>query len=161
MSKETNFEYVCQSPLGVELSKDDCKALSRVIDTKKLDDGDVLIREGSIDDSLHVVISGRLAVTRNVAGGESVTLHVVNPGEFVGAMGFIDGGEHTATLSALCETEVFTLHRDSFESLIEKHPGLVYQVMRAIVRAVHRTVLRMNQQYVELQNYVQKEHGRY
>jgi len=33
--------------------------------------------------------------------------------------------------------------------------------MRAIVRRVHAIVLRMNLEYVELTNYITKQHGRY
>jgi CRP/FNR family transcriptional regulator, cyclic AMP receptor protein len=33
--------------------------------------------------------------------------------------------------------------------------------MRAIVRTVHSILLRMNLQYVELTNYITKQHGRY
>ena len=161
MNQQANFEIVCESPLGVELNKEDCKVLAGVIETQTLKDGDILIKEGGTDDSLHVVISGRLAVTRDVGGGDYVTLHVLNPGDFAGAMGFVDGGERSATLRALCDTDVYTLHRETFESLVTTHPALVYQVMRSIIRSVHRTVLRMNQQFVELQNYVTKEHGRY
>lgn len=161
MNEQANFEIVCQSPLGIELKKDDCKALADVIETRKLSDGEILIREGDREDALHVIISGRLAVTRDVGVGDYVTLHVLNPGEFAGAMGFIDGGERSATLRSLADTEVYTLHRSAFEPLVESHPNLVYQVMRAIIRSVHSTVLRMNQQYVEMQNYVTRSHGRY
>ena len=40
-------------------------------------------------------------------------------------------------------------------------PLLVYRVMRAIVREVHSILRRMNIQFVELTNYVTKQHGRY
>jgi CRP-like cAMP-binding protein len=78
-----------------------------------------------------------------------------------GAMGFIDGTVHSATLRALCDTEVYTLERSAFESLLESHPALVYKVMRSIIRSVHSTLMRMNRQFVEMNNYIMKEHGRY
>jgi CRP/FNR family cyclic AMP-dependent transcriptional regulator len=34
-------------------------------------------------------------------------------------------------------------------------------VMRAIMRTVHRILRSMNLQYVELTNYIAKQHGRY
>ena len=76
-------------------------------------------------------------------------------------MGFIDGTDHSATLRALCDAEVYTLERPAFESLLDTHPALVYKVMRSIIRSVHSTLLRMNRQFVEMNNYIMKEHGRY
>ena len=76
-------------------------------------------------------------------------------------MGFIDGTSHSATLRAYRNTKVITLHRADLENMIDPHPQLVYRVMRMIVRSVHATVLRMNRQFVEMSNYISKEHGRY
>lgn len=160
-NKHANYENVCMSPLGLELEKEDCKILADVISTRRLDDGEVLYQQGGTDDCLHIIMGGRLAVTRDVGGGEHVTLHVLKEGEFAGEMGFIDGKPHSASLRAIGATEVYTLQRHTFESLIETHPKLVYQVMRAIIRSVHTTMSRMNQQFVELSNYISKTHGRY
>jgi len=56
---------------------------------------------------------------------------------------------------------LFSLERDSLEKLLDAHPRIVYQVMRAIIRSVHGTLRRMNIQYVEMSNYINKQHGRY
>ncbi|MEN8129829.1 MAG: cyclic nucleotide-binding domain-containing protein [Pseudomonadota bacterium] len=161
MSEDLSYEIVCTSPLGIELEKNDCEALAKIISTHTLSDGEVLFTEGRIDDSLHVIIRGHLAVTRNTGGGDYITLHILKSGNFAGEMGFVDGKEHSATLRAVGETEVFSLKRQDLESLVEGNPNLIYQVMRAIIRAVHSNLLRMNQQFVEMNNYITKEHGRY
>jgi len=59
------------------------------------------------------------------------------------------------------ETEIYSLQRQALESLVDKHPMLLYRVMRGIVRSVHRILRRMNFEYVELTNYITKQHGRY
>ena len=161
MSNDSNNELHSSSPLGAELESDEIKALAGILSTRHLNDNDVLIKEGTTDDALHIVIKGRLAVTRNTGGDEYVTLHTLHSGDMAGAMGFIDGTEHSATLRALGDTDVYTLERSSFESLLETHPALVYKVMRSIIRSVHGTMMRMNRQFVEMNNYIMKEHGRY
>ena len=161
MAKNSNLDIKRDSPFGAELEADEIKALAGVISIKHLNQNDILIREGATDDALHVVIEGRLAATRNTGGDEYVTLHILHEGDMAGAMGFIDGTEHSATLRALADTEVYTLERPAFESLLESHPQLVYKVMRSIIRSVHTTLMRMNRQFVEMNNYIMKEHGRY
>jgi CRP/FNR family transcriptional regulator, cyclic AMP receptor protein len=100
-------------------------------------------------------------VTRNTAGGEWVMLQLLRQGDIAGEMGFLDGKEHSATLRAMGETQIYSLQRPALEALVENHPLLVYRVMRAIVRSVHAILLRMNLEYVELTNYITKQHGRY
>ena len=114
-----------------------------------------------MDNQLHVLIDGHLAVTRQVAEGEWLTLHVLKSGELAGELGFIDGQPHSATLRAMGPTRIFSLEREKFETLINTHPALMYRIMRAIVRGVHVTLRRMNAQQIELTNYITKEHGRY
>jgi len=149
------------SPLSSELEGDEIKALAGVITTKHLNDSDILLQEGTTDDALYIIIKGRLAATRNTGADEYVNLHTLQPGDMAGAMGFIDGTEHSATLRALGDADVYKLERSAFESLLQTHPALVYKVMRAIIRSVHTTLLRMNRQFVEMNNYIMKEHGRY
>jgi len=161
MSSVTNYEVLCASPLGVDLGKGDCAALAEVLSTRQLKADEILIKENSTDDSLHVIISGRLAATCNTGNNDYVTLHTLRTGDMAGAMGFIDGTEHSATLRALSDTEVYTLKRQDLESLLDNHPVLVYKVMRSIIRSVHATMAHMNRQFVEMNNYIMKEHGRY
>jgi CRP-like cAMP-binding protein len=66
-----------------------------------------------------------------------------------------------ATLVATSPTRVLMLDRARLESLIEVEPRVLYAVMCAIFRAVHRLQTRLSVQAAELTNYVVKQHGRY
>lgn len=152
---------VRRSALGEDLTEEDCQALAGSMTVRKLEDGEALFEEGESHDSLFLLACGRLTVNRGVAAGEELTLHVMTAGAIAGEMSFVDGTPHIATLRSAGESEVYVLARADFESLVESNPWLVYRVMRSIIRTVHATLLRMSQQFVELQNYVTKSHGRY
>jgi CRP-like cAMP-binding protein len=154
-------ETIKQSPLGAALSQAQCEALARVATARALREGEFLITEGGRDYSIHVITKGKLEVVKATGGAEWVTLHVMRAGDIAGEKGFIDGVEHSAGLRALSDTEVFTLERSKFEALLTQDPRLVYEVMRALIRAVHANLRRMNVQFVEMSNYITKEHGRY
>lgn len=53
------------------------------------------------------------------------------------------------------------MKRADFESIVAENPQLVYKVMRAVARSAHRIVHRMNYEFIELSNYIFKQHGRY
>lgn len=161
MNQQRLFDLVRVSPFAVELTEAQCMTLANIVEIRQLKDGEVLLSEGHMDNSVHVVISGQLAVVKSSEGGSHETLHVLKSGEMAGAMGFIDGLEHSATLSSVGDTEVFSLSRDKFESLLKTDPLLVYRVMRSIIRGIHTIVRRMNNQYVQMTNYITKQRGRY
>lgn len=149
------------SPLGDELSDAQCDLLASVMTACGIRDRGFLIEEGQKDDSLHILTKGNMEVVTQTGAGDMVGLQVLRAGDILGELGFLDGVEHSAGLRAMGNCEFLRLDRDSFESLLEKDPDLVYKVMRSIVRTVHRILRNMNVQQVELTNYIAKQNGRY
>jgi CRP-like cAMP-binding protein len=154
-------EAIKNSPLGGELSDEQCALLAGVTTACAIRDGEFLIDEGHRDDALHVLINGHMEAVTRTGGGDWVSLQILREGDMIGEMGFIDGVEHSASLRAMGNCELLRLERASFEGLLQQDPDLVYKVMRAIMRTVHRILRGMNTQYVELTNYISKQHGRY
>jgi len=161
MTAETDFEIVRNSPLATDLTDTECRELAKIVKHRLLREGENLFTECSVDNTLYVIISGMLAVVKDTGGGDSITLHMYKMGDMVGELGFIDGTEHSATLRAMGETEVFALEREAFEGMLKDYPETVYKVMRNIMRTVHTILRRMNLHYVELTNYITKQHGKY
>ena len=154
-------EAIKASPLGADLNKAQCKALAAVAGSVCLKNGTVLLEEGHSDDTLYVVSSGSLEVFMPTGGGDAVTLQLLHSGDMAGILGFVDGVPHSAGIRALRQCELITLDRKALEQLLKKNPDIVYQVMRSVVRAAHRILGRMNTQFVEMNNYISKQHGRY
>lgn len=149
------------SSLGADLSDSEAELLGALMVERQLEDGEFLFEDGTNDDALHVILMGKLEVVKRSGGDDYSSLAVLRDGELAGELSFIDGAPHTVGLRALCETHVFSLSRESFEGIIDSNPQLVYKVMRAVARSAHRIVHRMNTEFVELSNYIFKQHGRY
>jgi CRP/FNR family cyclic AMP-dependent transcriptional regulator len=154
-------QLIAQSPLGEELTPAQQASLAALVKVRRVPTGAYLIEEGARDDSIHVVLKGVFEVVRTSGVGEPASLGMLRAGELAGEMSFIDGAEHQVGLRALADSEVFSLDRTDFERLVPRDPDVVYKVMRNIVRAVHERMRRMNLQYIELSNYIFKQHGRY
>ena len=155
------YEHIKHSSLLSSLNEAQCKNLSLIATERTLADKEALIEEGQVDETLHIVATGLLIVERITPGGDTVTLHCLKPGDLAGETGFVDGKEHTATLRAMGPSQVVSISRKDFESMLPSDPEMVYGVMLGIVRTVHRILREMNLQVVELSNYITKIHGRY
>lgn len=161
MGTVQDFESLRRSSLSANLSDEQVEALNGIAYCRRLADQEILIQEGNIDNSLHVITEGAIAVTRDMGKGEYTTIHVLRTGDLAGEMGFISGQPHTATLRSLGRTQVCSFERESFESLLIEHPWLVYRVMQNIVKVSQDILRRMNAQHVELTKYVSSSHALY
>lgn len=160
MSETIDLGIVRGSSIASELSEEECAILARVVTRRTLKNDEILIEEDQVDHCLYVIVSGALEVCRH-SGGDWISLHVLKTGDLAGELGFIDGQPHSASLRSIGPTEVFILERSQFESLLESHPKVIYAVMRTILRTVHAILRRMNLHFIELSNYITKQHGRY
>ena len=159
MTNKTHL--VMNSSLGSELTTEEATALAGTMQSRELADGEFLISEGMNDDALHVLLEGKLEVIKRTGAGEEASLGVLREGDLAGELSFVDGHAHTVGLRALCATTVLSLSREDFEAMVGGHPQLVYKVMRAVARSAHKIVHRMNAEFIELSNYIFKQHGRY
>lgn len=151
-------QKILNSTLGKDLTEDDCAILASIITFKKLDNEAVLFSSGEKTDTLYVILSGKVDVTKDTSPTEWLNIHTLQPGDLAGEMGFIDSETHSMTLRAHGTTELFCIQRADFEKLILTHPHVVYHVMRAITRATHKSLRRMNEQFIELNRFINNEY---
>lgn len=101
--------------------------------------GTLLPREGENDHALFLVVTGCLGVfADDETGGKRLVAHVP-AGETVGEMSLISGEPHSAQLVALRDTELLRVSRSGFESLIARHPRVLLNLMRIMVRRLSET----------------------
>jgi CRP/FNR family cyclic AMP-dependent transcriptional regulator len=162
MAEPSRLQLLHDSALAAELDAKQCAALAELVTVRDLADGEVLVDEGKSDDHVHVVVSGTLAVAKQVQpGGKWINLNVLTKGDLAGELAFMDGTPHYAALRSVGATRILSLKREKLESLLGSDPLIVYRVMRAIFRIVHGILHRMALQASELTNYIYKQHGKY
>ena len=152
---------ILNSQLGSELGDDEAATLAGLMKKRTLGGGDYLIEEGATDDTLHVMVEGNLEVVKKTAADGTASIAIIRAGQLAGELSFIDGKAHTVGLRALSDSTVISLPRAAFEGIIDENPQLVYKVMRAVARSAHRIMHQMNDEFIELSNYIFKQHGRY
>jgi len=162
MAEPSKLQLMRDSVLATELDAKQCAALADLVTVRDLADGEVLVNEGASDDHVHTVVSGTLAVAKQLPpGGQWINLNVLTKGDLAGELAFMDGTPHYAALRAVGPTRILSLKRERLESLLGSEPLIVYRVMRAIFRVVHGILHRMALQASELTNYIYKQHGKY
>jgi CRP/FNR family transcriptional regulator, cyclic AMP receptor protein len=155
------YEAVKASRLAQGLDEQQVSVLAQLLRLQPVQPHELLAREGSSDNRLYVIVQGSLVIVKHLGTPDETTLATLQPGDFAHELGFLDGAARYASLLAASAGQVLVLEREQLESLIDTQPRILYAVMCAIVRTVHRVQTRLAMQASELTNYVVKQHGRY
>ncbi|HQR27429.1 MAG TPA: cyclic nucleotide-binding domain-containing protein [Nocardioides sp.] len=148
-----------QAPLGTYLGRQGAEVLAGYAgEERALADGEFLFHRGDPPETFFLVTRGRLAVVREPSRQRSeVIVHVLEEGDLVGELSFIDGDDHTQSVRAIDgEAAVLAFELTDFEPLIEEHPRVMYDFMRAVIVRVHQTAASLGQQQQELTDYVSR-----
>ncbi|MFT5040939.1 MAG: NTE family protein [Hyphomicrobiaceae bacterium] len=87
--------------------------------------GAVLFQQGDPGDSMYLVLHGRLHVLmRDAESGQEELLGEVLAGEAVGEIGLITGEARTATLTAIRDSDLIRLDRETFDRMAAIDPNL-------------------------------------
>lgn len=109
--------------------------------------GHLVLREGDSSESMLIVVSGRLRVSRRNADGSLSLYNEICPGETVGETGMILQQARFADVTALRDSTIAFLRRDRFEELLGRHPVPLNQVFaQAVYHQLRHTPQQIEQQ---------------
>ena len=157
----TMLEAVKSCRLAEGLSAEEISVLAGLMTLQACTPQQLLAREGEADNRLYAVVQGTLNIVKHVGTPDETLLVELHAGDLAHELGFLDGAPRHASLLASSTARVLVLERERLEILIDTHPRVLYRVMCAIARNVHRVQTRMAVQATELTNYIVKQHGRY
>ena len=161
MSNTADYKLVRNSSVGAELHENEAKNLAAILGARHMKDGELLVKEGEADQTLYILVVGKLAVISVAFDGKENLVYTMTEGECAGTRAFVERTPRKATLRAIGNATVYTLTPDDFESLLDASPRLAFKVMRALFRVTHANLSRMNQETQALSNYINKTQGRY
>ncbi|MDG6777968.1 cyclic nucleotide-binding domain-containing protein [Thiomicrorhabdus sp. zzn3] len=149
---------IANSVLGQDVTEEECEILASAVEHRQLEPGEVLFYEGSQDDTLYILITGKLEVLKMLTPDKSISIDSLKTGSMTGELSFLDGVPHSLRLIAKNQSEVLMLRRDKFESLVESHPLVTFHVMRSILRYSHTLQRKMNAKYLEMHRMIQNQY---
>ena len=116
------IEALAGLPFFDKCGHDLLRAIAGELDWFSLPGGQLLFNQGDKDDSLYVVLSGRLGAFLRNEEGKEVLIRQMPKGETVGEMAVLSGEPRSATVLALRDTELVGLSKAAFDELINHHP---------------------------------------
>ncbi|MFK7956058.1 MAG: Crp/Fnr family transcriptional regulator [Lysobacterales bacterium] len=105
----------------------------------------VILQQDTHPDAIYYICSGMVKVDFSRVYNTDV-LAYVRAGEFVGEVSFLDGGESSASVSAVKDVEMLELSRKDLDSLLEADPALAARFFHTIATTLARRIRASNSQ---------------
>ena len=124
------------------LEQVDKTALRRLLaaaDWFGLPGGTQLARDGENDRAVFLVVTGSLGVFVESESGPKRLVATIPAGETVGEMSLLTGESHSAILVALRDTELLRIGPKAFDMLITRHPRVMLNLLKIVVRRLRET----------------------
>jgi CRP-like cAMP-binding protein len=124
---------------------EDVRRLLAVARRRSFARSEVVFHQDDLAESLHLVVSGRFAMTRKTALGEEALLAIRQRGEAFGELALVSEHRRSATATALEAGETLSVIHDDFEHLRARYPA----VDRTLVALLAGQLKRMNELLAE------------
>ncbi len=123
-----------------ELEPEVLLELQDELEWQQLEHGEVLFHQGDPGDAMYFVVNGRLRVVVMLPEGRERLIGEIGPGEIVGEFALLAGEDHSATVYAIRETDVFILTQPIFNHLVDQYPQAMMRIARLIIQRQRQTL---------------------
>ncbi len=93
----------------------------------------LLARQGEVGHVFYVIVSGRVAVIRQLEDGNERLLAVRGPNEFFGEMSLLDDAPRMANCITLTDATILEVTEELFEQLVEESPAIAHTILLRIL----------------------------
>ena len=88
--------------------------------------GDILCREGAVEDRFYMILDGEVEVTKTINNNESRLLTTLAAGDFFGEMALIHNAPRAASVTAKTGLTTLELDRPAFDRVVHKSTSIAH-----------------------------------
>ena len=130
--QDGHFNGVLVSAIGV----DGCRALFADARPVRFEGGQTIFAAGQPGSSIIMIEDGRVEVSNTSIGGRKSVLAYMGPGEVLGEIAALDGGERSADAVAASAVRGLVLSRENLLAFISSRPAMAEAVIIELCRKV-------------------------
>jgi len=125
-------------PIFSDLTDEDISSLGRLSIRKHYPKDTVIFFENEEGDFFFMILDGRIKVTILGDDGREVILSLLGPGDFFGEMALLDNEPRSATAIAVEDSELLSLHRTDFQSVLADKQSITVGLIRVLTSRLRK-----------------------
>jgi small-conductance mechanosensitive channel len=127
-------ENLQSSPVFVNLTREqtDLDDLSQGVVLQHFGVGEKVIRQGSANNALYIIVAGQAVIKVTDEGGIEHEIVTLNRGEFFGEMALFSGEPSAVSVTVIEDLEVMVIYSDVVNKMIDRQPSLAREIGQII-----------------------------
>ena len=139
-------EFLKQTTLFQELTEEELLEVILIGHVKKYEAGKVIFREGDPGDTLYLIVSGCVRISKLRDGAEEA-LTVLESKAFFGEMTIFDRSARSACAIAHEDSNVFVISADDLTQLFEQNKNVGYKFLMAFCMTLTNRLRETNEKF--------------
>ena len=107
--------------------------VQKLITHKVLPKYQIIFEEGEAGETLYIIMSGLVKISKEASDGRVKTLALLKAGEFFGEMSVLSDEGRSANAETLTDAELLLIGKADFEALLDKNPGISVAIIRTLI----------------------------
>jgi CRP-like cAMP-binding protein len=145
-----DFSAIRDSVMLQGFSDDELGELSNFCEIREMSESTTVFIENMPGESLFLIKSGTIRISKMFAEGDEKTLVVLGPEDIFGEMAVIDGLPRSATARVAEDAELISVKKKDLERLCSENPALALKMVSNIVRVFSKRVRESNEEYRDM-----------
>tara|TARA_S200000501_G_C20867954_1_gene762846 strand:- start:3323 stop:3997 length:675 start_codon:yes stop_codon:yes gene_type:complete len=113
--------------------------IENVMSIKTYPKNSMIVLEEEFGDTVYIVRSGTIKITRLNDEGKEVILALMGAGEFFGELAALDGEARSANALAQEECELYLLHRSDFIDLLKHNTKISFKLLSELAKRIRHS----------------------
>jgi CRP/FNR family cyclic AMP-dependent transcriptional regulator len=145
-----DFAAIKNSVMLQSFTDEELGRLSAFCEMREMSESTTVFIENMPGESLFLIKSGTVRISKMFAEGDEKTLVVIGPEDIFGEMAVIDGLPRSATARVAEDAELISLKKKDLERLCSEDPALALKLVSNIVRVFSKRVRESNEEYRDM-----------
>lgn len=142
-------ELLGNLPLFETLNARELEELVAVAVPRAFARGEVIFQEGSHGDVMYVIREGRVLIKRDHAGGRTIALTEMGPGDLFGELAIFDEEVRSATAECIEPTKVVALTSGDVQRVLARNSEIAFKLIKQLSKRIRAANSRIGDQYFQ------------
>ncbi|MEW6685915.1 MAG: cyclic nucleotide-binding domain-containing protein [Candidatus Edwardsbacteria bacterium] len=125
------------------LSSEEMTKLAEAVIVKHYAAREILVHQGESADSFYVINKGKVDVSVSDPQGRTTSVAQLGPDAFFGEMSLLTGEKRAATITALEDTEVLVINKESFRQILNENPQIAESLSKVMEKRQRENLEKM------------------
>jgi CRP/FNR family transcriptional regulator len=128
MTDHDTIGLLKRHPLFRDTEREGLSRISRHLRPAEVKKGKILYFQGDPPDSLFLIRSGLVKLSRITPEGRELTFSIHRDGEIFGEAAVLNGSPHQSAAETIADSSLFQIYRNSFLQILRDHPSVAVRI---------------------------------